>query len=566
MLDFFSTYLFGIIEDNTGLFLRGFKDFANVTLDNISIFTNQPFYFFTHLLFSKLSPVLEYNLILIITLLLTYITAVLLFRKFISNTVIVNLLSINVLFSGYLIYQTRSHLDLIQIWPVILFILCLYSARSLKNSILLGISLSVSLLFSNYLGFFSLLLFFITIASFVLGSYVLKDPALFKISDIKHYLLGFFVFLVLSSIFLYPYFKVIPTQNDLYSEKYNSLYMLRTQEDFFYFSSRPWYYILPSVDNLFLGSISQNILTHLEQDPSFWLAKNYFKSEHSASYLGLLNIFVFVLGVYFSIKKRNNITLPIILSIIILFLLSMPPFFTVSGIKIYMPSMLLYTYFPMFRSLARLGIIIYVLFLIIVGYGYEYIYNTFRNKYLASFIVFSIFLLNLFTFIIPLKLNHLGDIPEHYLYIKTNTEPDAKLVIYPYGKNQDPILWMTTHQRRILNTRYYKNAALDFDSEVFTETLNTCEGILEAAKYGGDYLLYFYTQDTSNPTTLAGFSKCPLLKELAKFDYKDNIDNEDYFFKLIKVYYNGNVTSNSVIIYKINCTESSYPCPTSTGL
>ncbi len=87
---------------------------------------------------------------------------------------------------------------------------------------------------------------------------------------------------------------------------------------------------------------------------------------------------------------------------LILAILSGPPFFTVAGFKIYLPSYLLMKVFPMFRTLARLGVPIFLCLLVATGYGLTLVKKHLRaNRFLSLLLVTGYLLLALFEFYNP---------------------------------------------------------------------------------------------------------------------------------------------------------------------
>ncbi len=410
---------------------------------------------------------------------------------------------------------------------------------SVLRSIFLGAALAVLTGFSNYLGYFTLIFMFLYVGT----KLALVDRHLRK-GIIAGYFLAFSVFISLLGVFLLPYVKSIIGEASLGAIGGQS----RSLGDFVIFTSRPWYYFLPSVDNPFFGNLSQKAIDWLQNDWGYWLTANYFKSEHSASYLGLVNFLFALLGGIYILRgvtkqkglwtKEKEISVLGIVGILIFFL-TWPPFFTVSLHKIYTPSYLLWKIAPMFRSLARLGILILLIELVFTGTGYLVFVDFIKRKFKTPFaevFVLLFFVICLVEFYIPIKLNYIGDTPEVFSYIEQNTPNDTALVIYPYEKIEDAVFWLPFYQRYLVN---HMNAEL-------TESLPTPEGVLRAKDLGSDYILYFPKADEKNLGEF--FEQTPLLQKVAKFSYT----GEDVvYYKFMKVQKRGDFASFSSILYKI---------------
>lgn len=589
MFDFLRTHLIGIFEDNIGLISQAYLERSHeaaslthpLTPQSHYPLSNQPFtwdlYFF---LTSFFDPVVVYNLFLLMGIFLTFIAAFLFFRQYFKSRMLALGLTTIFTFSPYFYYQSRSHLDLSQVWVLLFFILALQRAQHLRDFFLLGLLLTTVFGVSNYLGYFALLF---------TALYFISKEVTFRLQDLffitKREIKGFFVtlitFLITSSIFLGPNImnnyggflqdlfhkdtkpqpattKIFDTftvgdswklQPQKTTQETPSKAFKRPLEDFFTFTSRPWYYLLPSVDNPFFGGITRKFIDWLKNQRHYWLAQNYFPSEHSASYLGWVNLILAFLGiktVIRSLKKKKqrhrDITqeLEVIsfLGLIIgLFLLTMPPYITIKTHIIFLPSYLLMRIFPMFRTLARLGALILLCLLIFTGYGFQALLDPLKDNPTKSHsfsahilrqlwlrVAFTfmplLFLLDLAEFFIPIKISQVSNPPPMYSYIKEQTPPQSILAVYPYGKSREALFWRKEYQRILINPRDFKNEAFGFDAEEFTQNLTTCKGILEAKNLQTTYILFFpeISNDKEKKKAINFFETTPLLSQEKELD------------------------------------------------
>ena len=408
-------------------------------------------------------------------------------------------------------------------------------------------------------------------------------------------------------------------------------------EEFFYFGSRPWYYFLPSPENPWFGNFTNTVISSLQKGWGYWLTSNYFPSEHTASFLGWTNLFFAIIGSIYIVKRafkvkprrkntsdnkietlklgkwgnsalvrnfsikiknlrqidvENNYFEILILGFVALFLalLTMPPYFTISLHRIYMPSYLLWELFPMFRVLARLGIIVLLIELVFTGYGYisflQFIKRKIENKKLLTskvlqsntgrkvknlssviyksrnlfaknwtftsfLILLPVFTLSLMEFYVPVKVTNISTAPKVYSYINKETPSESVIAIYPYSKTNDGFFWMKEYQRPLINPKGHEASIFDFSSKDFTFDLNSCKGILEAYNLGTDYIVYFYKEDKAAAKDF--FDSTNLLFKEKEF-VENGKDTQDLglWNTFITVVDAGTSESNSSLIYKLN--------------
>lgn len=531
---FLTDYILGLLEDNTGYFI-GQDSIYKVGLNygeqiKYSISSQPILQDLLANLVTQTNPILVFNLYVISTLILNLLTAFFLFKKYHSRN-ISPLLAITYSIAPFIIFKAQNHPSLVSTWVINLGLFFILNHKlTIKRAILVGVYIAFATLASNYYGYFLILFAGVYYGVGALRFFVQKKwSAGFNI--ILKLIFSMLIAVTLIVIAIFPYIKAnyfggsneikigkreviidgtktevigtswqIQTPDAITSdiEQKNPLALPRSIEDFTYFTSRPWYYVLPPKSNPFFGEFTGKVIDYMQSIPGNWLAQNYFMREHSASYLGWANIILAIIGLFYLKKNpkifRQNQLILILITIFVLFLFTMPPYFTISGNKIYMPSYLLYLVFPMFRSLTRLGIVILPLFMIFVGYGYQYLFSL-RKKYIGITIASIFFIFTIAEFIVPIKIT-----PADYkagLFIKLNDDlpKDAVLAFLPEEDSNIIVFNINRLKRPVINPKGYNAPEFGFNAETFTDNLTTCKGILEARNLGVTHILVYGRSD-----------------------------------------------------------------------
>jgi hypothetical protein len=219
----------------------------------------------------------------------------------------------------------------------------------------------------------------------------------------------------------------------------------------------------------------------------------------------------------------------------------MPPSITIDRVLIYTPSYILFKFFPMFRVLARAGVLILFLTLIFTGYGYRVLVKHGVTKpVLAALMLFSIA-----EFFIPLKITHVGIPPKVYAYIGATDPLKSPVVIYPYNKTNEALFWMTAYNQPLINPKSYGDKKSGFVSEDFTNALNASGGLEKARQMGAKYLVYFYEDDRN--VALDFFNNTDYLAKSTQFNEVGK--EEKGMLGLVRIVEAGTAKSNSAVLY-----------------
>lgn len=592
----------GVIEDNVVFFilfvyhtfLRTEENFGLVAVQYVSGIhpPSEPLFFtLAKTIFSQTSSTLPYNLVIILNILLNFLLSYKILAKIVklksqNAKIICVLMSLIFTFSPYFLYQSRSHPVLLHVWLSLLtiYIFLFSKIRPTPRFILTGVFLAGTIGFSNYLGYFTIIFLFLHFFAQQIISRIFLHQKYWNSKLFLNYFLLFFTSGILTFLMIRPYilanFGISKTDligDKVQSQVQSSYTLKRPIEDFFTFSLRPWYFFLPSQDNPFFGQFTQKFINWLQNDKGLWLARNYFPSEHTAGYLGWVNFIFALFGLYYVLKELQtekptdwtsyHHALAFGLTVLGMAFLAFPPYVTINLHKIYLPSYLLYKYFPMFRVLSRMGVFILLGELIFTGFGLalflDFLEKKLNWKKLNFLALFPFFVLSFMEFFVPFRITDISVPPRVFVYIAQNTPANSSLVVFPYSQNVEALFWTREHQRFLVNPRDFVDSATGFNSLEFTSHLPSCSGLLEAKKLGVDYLVYFPLADTDTLGKSVGlnaefFANCPLLKEIAKFTEKDAIFKDlGFWSKFIWIENYGTKSENSAILYQLNFDQNS---------
>lgn len=455
-----------------------------------------------------------YNLFLLFTILSSFLAALILFRKSPFRYFYAFVFT----FSTFMWIHLGKHpaLGMIWVFPIAILFLedVVRSGYKLKSVLVAGLFLSISILTSQYFGYFLLIFtgFYFTF-DFLYGKISLA-----KLVSIGTILIG--TVLIVAAIPLYPYFKANYLDKPEVARLSASVQIQRPLSDFILFSSRPWFYILPSPKNPILGGESKILIDKITSS-GYYYAHDYFTGEHDGSYFGFGLYFLLGLLIYISLRYKLFVLdseakykvikyLSLGLAMIVM---SMPPIFTVSNITLYTPSYLLFRFFPMFRATSRISILVLLCLLVAIS---ELLKTIRKNKPQVfsklKYVVPVVLVAVLMETYVPLKIYNDSVVPEVYSFLGTKEGP-SRIAVYPYNQTQSSFYWLPVHKAEIVNTRFYRTP--DFDSETFTNTLITENGISDAQKIKVNYLVVFKNAPTQD---ISFFKSRPAMQNWAEFD------------------------------------------------
>ena len=508
-------YIIGPLEDQTAaLSWSHISDrfFGSSLISNSQIYqvifrdllapwtTNQPI---LNLFISTLLTLLGkngYNIILLLTFFLNFIFSFIYFKKYKFGFYY----SLLYILSSY-VWIHLTHLALLQIWLFPLFLIMLEKFRLGQiNIVKMSLFITLSILISNYIGFFILIIF----------SFDLVSERLDK-KHVKKFIQVVILSMVLTIIFVSPFIK-----QNYFNVNKDKLVHQRTSnqiEDFLIFSSKPWHFILPSVKNPLYGKEISSLRIYLEKIRFIIIFDQYFDREHNASFFGFAFLIAFVsLLVNFVYKYRSTKILnKYLLVSILIFLFIMPPYILIRGIKFYSPGYLMYLLFPMFRSISRLSIVLLLYLLTIFAIIIDYRFKQFddKTKKVVKILIPILFLITVIEVFVPQNIKKTDTPAQIYTYINQYTKRNTKIAVYPYSKTNEAVYWLSVHKSELINPRGYEYS--NFNSEKFTKNMPTESGVNGLKETGVKYLIVFTNIDISLINFFANSDKLLLEK---KFD------------------------------------------------
>lgn len=470
------------------------------------------------------------NLIGILYFILNFIITYLLLRGLINSSISKITSFLFALFyvtSNYFLYRIISFTP--NLYPLFIFPLILYLLQLKKtHPSILSLVLIPMFLLSAYYGFFSLLL---------IGSWYLFDLISSKErlnSRIKLFTTNLFFIitplLIFILVFLLPLVRYNQpiTVNKINSDSTNvspsssnpeiNQPGIRSIDDYYNMSFRPWYFVIPPNNSVLFGDLSRSIYQNIK-DTGYFLADDYSELEAGGSYIGwhfIVSICLILYLIVFKYKdtrvvakfkilfqNRSNI-IRYLFIILVLILLSQPPSFTISGYTIYTPSYVLYYIVPAFRGLVRLSSVIYLLVLLINYYFIVDLYNifldylvskradlnnhTFRSAYIVVFLS-TFILLHYALMLVRVPVINTKQAPADIAFLaQVGGDNQIRYVVYPKG-DYSSIFWITNHKQVLVNPIDLNYKISGLDTKEFSKQLPTNKGINNLISLEVDYLL-----------------------------------------------------------------------------
>ncbi len=453
--------------------------------------------------FSNFIPIVSLNNIFIITtfLLSVFITSRLLVLLNV-NKCLATIFSILYSLSIYYLFRIISFTP--GLYPILLFPLLIYLIIKKKHLIFLPLYVFIFLLFSNYYGFFCFVLvcfwyLFDLISKKINFREFVKKILLFSIPVFIGILIFFFSLLKSNLTFSNEYTRENSEKNPT-----ERTVIYRPIEDWYNLSFCPWYFFIPPKSSVFFGEFSKNIHEKIK-NTGYYLADDYMEEEMAGSYMG----WHFLLGMAFVavlllLKKYKNkefktfktvyenkeIILRSFFIIFCILLISGPPSFTIHGMEIYTPTYLLYHIVPVFRTLVRWAVVIYLFVLIINSFLVQDLYNLMKTKLQKTLFILTFITLNFVIFAIKIPVINIEKPPVEIAYVKEKYPQSVPYAVYPKGDYYS-IFWIISHEDLLINPVNYVNYETGFDANEFSKKLITEEGIQEFLKQNPKYLIYY---------------------------------------------------------------------------
>lgn len=413
----------------------------------------EPLWFTPLAFFSRFfNEVAVFNLFIFLSFPLSGLTAYQLTKHISQNTLASIFAGLIFMLAPYHFWQSYAHISLalIQWLPLyFLFLLKLDQFPSWKRGLLTGLSFGLVILTSSYLGFFMVLL---TIA-FILGKIifrVLKNRANYlNWERVKALLIAFLISLLLILPTYSSFFKFGNTgsENALDAHKRNIMELLAL-------SLRPWDFLIPAPDQVVFGKYENSIHEKIRSISNDYKTISAFLPER-VIYIGWTTLVLSVIGFWVAFKRKNKkeFALVSLFSIIVLTLISFPPFIYIKGFKLLLPSYFLYQILPIFRVYARLGIIILLLLLPFSALGLSFYLDKIKSNF-GKFILaggFSLLIMFEFLNFPPYHVSDLSKLSPSYQWL-ANQKENFAIAEYPKTYDiPDILFYQRIHQKPFYN-------------------------------------------------------------------------------------------------------------------
>jgi hypothetical protein len=450
------------------------------------------------ILSSFLDPVALFNLLILINIFLFIFFCLILFKAISGrrNLVIYLLFSLTMVVQPYFVYRVISGTS--SLYYIFLFPLIFYLLYKRSNTFFVALITLLAFGFSSYYGYFLAAI----VCFWYLASLITKDLS------VRQFFTKVFQYLALLVIGLLIFFGALIMKNSALTSDYSfgsgdATRVYRAIEDFYSFSLRPWYFFIPPERSVYFGEFSDGALK-LVENTGYYLADDYAAEEMAGSYMGwpyLLGLFtvcaVLLVGklfkkkfdVFSEIYVHKALINKLLLVLLFIFLVSLPPSFTINGLKIYTPSYILYYLVPMFRVLARWAVAIFFILLLINLILFSSVMSHIKSMFGKVFLIVIFIVINYFTFALRLPIINVSKPPEEIGFIKA-LPVDSKIAIYPSGDFYS-IFWVLKHEKVLMNPRDVFSGEGIFDADSFSEMLITPEGAVSFDEHGGNYLVLY---------------------------------------------------------------------------
>lgn len=263
------------------------------------------------------NPIFTFNLVFFVTLFLNLWSSFLLWRPFFKGRLLIFFSTLITAFSPYL-FMELNHFQMINFWPALFSLYFLYKEQfTFKNSVLVGVMLSIQFYLSVYLWVFILFALGIWYGMKLINQYLHRK----KMKDII--LHGFAVLLtagILTGFFIMKYLQV--------KQSYN---IIRPSEEYVLYSAHLSDYLFTTYYKSFIYSTNSAQL---------WNNYNQHNIGESGAFPGIALLFLSVIGLFILRKGDNSFSILFKLSfyniyffvlLVLGFLFSLGPRLSING-------------------------------------------------------------------------------------------------------------------------------------------------------------------------------------------------------------------------------------------
>ena len=388
------------------------------------------------------TPVLVYNLQVIINIVLTAMITYLLVKYLINDILCAFFSGLIFGFCPYIFVRSWQHIGAVYLWPIPLFMWFIMRLRQEKTFKIKFLFITCFILSTVNFD----VTYYLLVACAALIIYLLFDLK----SNFGYIRRIFFLTMIAFAILLFQFLPVI--YNVIFNRNTIPLaqnIFHRPFEDLFTQSARPLSYFLPSVAHPLFGKFTEQFVGTNLYGRSF--------TEHTL-YLGWIPLILAFIALRRWRKapadERFYIGFLGLLALVAWFF-SQPPWWSIFGLKIYMPSFFMYKVLPMVRAYCRFGVVVMFAVSVLAGFGLKFILEKSKSNKAKIAITTLACVLVLFEFWSwpPFKVIDVSEFPSVYTWLK-NKPGDFVIAEYPLdvnGINEMFKFYQTRHEHKIIN-------------------------------------------------------------------------------------------------------------------
>jgi hypothetical protein len=450
---------------------------AHINISNLNKF-DMITHYLNSVLFLYVHPYLAFYLLIAFYSILSLIFSYILFKHLVKNIFLAVLFALMFTFCNYFLYRIMSFT--VALYAIYLFPLTFYLLVKKANYIWLALITTLAIAWSLYYGYMVTIIILLwhlieLVFSRAQWRRLVRGTVLYTL------LVSSFVLVVYGNYIL----SNIPVLGNYTTGSKTTIY--RPVEDYYNFAIKPRYLVLPPNDSLpgYLISRVLTVETAVNDDESGGLFLGY-------DLLAVLIIFP-VLFVIRKLKRKVVIGQKTDLFLIKLYLLmglivliSLPPTFTIIGVKITTPSYFIYQLLPMFRVLVRWAIVIQLISLVI----YSVLLTSLlpKIKYPRVFVIGLVLFHTLNTLLFIPKLD-VYPVPSDIAYLKDVNSVNYSFTVYPKGDYRS-IFWTSYHNKTLINPTGYGLEYKGVLTETISKMIATDEGIAFLKANRVSYLVF----------------------------------------------------------------------------
>ena len=328
-----------------------------------------------------------------------------------------------------------------------IFLLALFynrTQRTLFSATYVAASFSLVVLTSLYFGYFAIYIGIYFVAFELINS---------KREDRRPILFKYFVSLIFATFIIMPsQYKVIYHQVTASHETLVNTGRIQDIGQLISYSSRPWDFILPSVDHPIFGRhVYEFVRSHLH-------GSNVFEQTH---YLGIIPMCLLIYGVILIIRGKligdlRTFFLFFTFGALWMYFLSLPPLLSIGDLQAPTLSWLAYKLTPMFRVYARFGILVNFFVACAVAVVLVYLFNCMNRRRYYGMVAFLLSIVIFEYCSLPLDSALPVEQPSKVYSWLAEQPGDIIVAEYPMMNSDEfpfysYLFWQRIHKKRLVN-------------------------------------------------------------------------------------------------------------------